>query len=51
MTKRLHQMRANPSAKWKIADVEAVCLSLEYDARRLRVARTIRCHITRVVIF
>lgn len=31
MTKRLDQMRANPTADWKIADIQMVCR--EYNIR------------------
>jgi hypothetical protein len=29
MSKRLEQMRANPKADWRIADIEAVCREFE----------------------
>jgi hypothetical protein len=36
MSKRLEQMRANPKADWKIADVEAVCREFGIECRPSR---------------
>ena len=36
MSKRLDQMRASPSKRWKIADIEAVCREFDIEFRANR---------------